>query len=120
MQWAVPRNYVGPSKVLAIYWDNPDVTPPEKCRFDACIIVPDDVSASGKINIQSISGGPYGICNFEVKPDSIQKSWEAAYVWLCKSGFECGDKPCFELYNNDASGHPEGKWNLDICIPLKS
>ena len=119
MQWAGPRNFVGPGKILAIYWDNPDVTPPEKCRFDACIIVPDGTVPEGQVFIQTISGGPYAVCHFEIKPDSIQKTWEDAFAWLCDSGYECNDTPCYELYHNNAAEHPEGKWIFDICIPLK-
>jgi len=119
MQWAGPRNYVGPEKVLGIYWDNPEVTPPEKCRFDACIIVPEGTVPEGSINIQTISGGPYGVCHFEIKSDSFQQAWEDAFAWLCSSGYECNDKPCYELYHNNAEEHPEGKWIFDICIPLK-
>ncbi|MCX7747465.1 MAG: AraC family transcriptional regulator [Clostridia bacterium] len=119
MKWAGPRNYVWPEKILAIYWDNPDVTPAEKCRFDACIIVPDGTVSEGQVYIQSISGGPYAVCHFEIKPDYIQQAWEDAYVWLCDTGYECNDKPCYELYHNNAAEHPEGKWIFDICIPLK-
>ncbi len=120
MQWAAPRNYVGPRKVLAIYWDNPDVTLPEKCRFDACIIVPEGTVPEGQIYIQAISGGPYAVCHFEKKPEDIENAWEDAFKWLCDSGFECKDKPCYELYHNNAAEHPERKWIFDICIPLKS
>jgi AraC family transcriptional regulator len=119
MQWAGPRNYVGPSKILAIYWDNPDVTAPEMCRFDACIIVPDGTVPSGQIYIQKISGGPYAVCHFEMKPNDIHQAWEDAFKWLCDTGYETNDKPCYELYHNNAAEHPEGKWIFDICIPLK-
>lgn len=119
IQLAGLRNYEGSKKILAIYWDNPDVTPPEKCRFDACIIVPDSTVSEGKLYIQNISGGPYAVCHFELKPDYIQQAWEDAYAWLCDSGYMCNDKPCYELYHNNAAEHPEGKWIFDICIPLK-
>lgn len=119
MQWAGPRNYVGPGKVLAIYWDNPEVTPSERCRFDACVIVPDGTKPEGQVYIQTLSGGPYAVCHFELRPDDIQRAWEDAFAWLCDSGYECNDTPCYEVYHNNAAEHPEGKWLFDICIPLK-
>ncbi len=119
MQWAIPRKYVGAGKLLAIYWDNPDVTPPEKCRFDACIIVPEGVVPEGQVYIQHIGGGPYAVCHFEREPAGVQQAWEDAFVWLCASGYECNDKPCYEQYHNNAAEHPEGKWIFDICIPLR-
>jgi len=118
MKWAVPRNFVGPEKVLAIYWDNPDVTPAEQCRFDACIKIPDGTVLEGKIHIQTISGGPYAICHFETSPDRIRHAWEDALKWVCDSGLKPNDTPCYELYHNNAAEHPEGKWIYDLCIPL--
>lgn len=119
LRWAVPRNYTGPGKMFAIYWDNPEVTPPEKCRFDTCIMVPDRTVPVGQIHLQTISGGPYAVCHFEITPDNMRQAWEDAFAWLCDSGYECNDTPCYELYHNHAAEHPEGKWVFDICIPLK-
>ncbi|WP_037028286.1 AraC family transcriptional regulator [Psychromonas aquimarina] len=119
MKWAGPRNYAGPGKVLSIFWDNPEVTPAEKCRFDACIVIPEGTVPEGQIAVQSVCGGPYAVCHFEVITDNIQQAWEEAFAWFCTSGYECDDKPCYELYHNNPEEHPEGKCIFDICIPLK-
>ncbi|WP_321494002.1 GyrI-like domain-containing protein [uncultured Desulfobacter sp.] len=119
MQWAGPRGYIGSGTILGVYWDNPDITPPDKCRVDACITVPQGTSSEGQIGVQSISGGSYAVCHFEISSDSFQECWEDAFTWLVNSGYECHDKPCYELYHNNAADHPEGKWIFDICIPLK-
>jgi DNA gyrase inhibitor GyrI len=57
--------------------------------------------------------GPYG-------KDTCEQAWDDAFTWLVNSGYECGDKPCYELYHDNATDHPEGKWIFDICIPLKA
>jgi AraC family transcriptional regulator len=119
MPWAGPRGYLSSGVLLGVYWDNPDVTPPEKCRVDACITVPRGTVPEGQIAIQTISGGPYAVCHFEIQADSFQQAWEDAFGWLVNSGYECDDRPCYELYHNNAADHPEGKWIFDICIPLK-
>ncbi len=80
MQWAGPRNLVRPEKVLGIYWDNPEVTPPEKCRFDACIIIPGGIVPEGQIYTQTIKGGPYSVWHFEIKSENIQQAWEDAFA----------------------------------------
>ena len=118
--WAGPRGYLAPAAVLGLYWDNPEVTAPDKCRVDACVLVPPGTKPEGQIAVQTIKGGLYGVCHFELKTDSFQQAWEDAFTWLVNSGYECGDKPCYELYHNHAAEHPEGKWIFDICIPLKS
>lgn len=119
MQWAGPRGFLASGVMLGVYWDNPEVTPPEKCRTDACISVPAGTVTEGQIGLQTISGGPYAVCRFEVQADKFPQAWEESFAWLVNSGHECADMPCYELYHNNGEEHPEGKWIFDICIPLK-
>ena len=119
-QWAGPRGYLSSGAMFLLYWDNPEVTSSRKCRVDACVSVPPGTKPEKQIGLQFISGGPYAVCHFEIKADGFQKAWENAFLWLVNNGYECDDKPCYELYRNDAEEHPEGKWIFDICIPLKS
>jgi AraC family transcriptional regulator len=76
------------------------------------------VGAYGLI-FQTIDGGPYGVCHFEIGSDGFKQAWEEAFTWLVNCGYECADKPSYERYHNDAADHPEGNWVVDICIPLK-
>lgn len=118
-RWAGPRGYLASGVMLSVYWDNPEVTSPEKCRVDACVSVPQGTVPEGQIALQKIKGGLYAVCHFEIQSDSFQQAWDDAFTWLVNSGYGCGDKPCYELYHNNAADHPEGKWVFDICIPLK-
>jgi len=118
MQWAGPKGYLQTGVMLGLYWDNPDVTPPEKCRVDACVSVPLGTAPEGQIGIQVISGGPYAVCHFEIHTDSFKQAWEDAFVWLVSSGHECADKPCYERYHS-IEPQPGGKCVFDICVPLK-
>jgi AraC family transcriptional regulator len=36
-----------------------------------------------------------------------------------ESGYQPDDRPPFELYLNDPKEHPEGKFVVDIYIPVK-
>lgn len=119
-QWAGPRGYFNSGTVLGVYWDNPEVTPAEKCRTDACVTVPEGTAVEGQIGTQTIAGGKYAVCHFEITCEGFVQAWEDAFAWLIDSGHECDDKPCYELYYNNGQEHPEGKWIVDICIPLKN
>lgn len=70
--------------------------------------------------MQTIAGGSYGVCHFEIQSHEFQQAWDDAYAWLVSSGYECAESPCYERYHNNAAEHPQGKWIVDICIPLKS
>ncbi|MFH0825973.1 MAG: GyrI-like domain-containing protein, partial [Pseudomonadota bacterium] len=119
MQWAGPRGYLNSGTCIGVYWDNPEVTPPDKCRSDACVTVPAGTQTEGQIGLQTLAGGPYAVCRFEIKGDSFDKAWDDAFKWVIGGGHECEDRPCYEIYHNDASTDPDGKWIFDICIPLK-
>lgn len=119
MQWAGPAGHLTSGQMLSIYWDNPEVTPSDKCRTDACVSVAKNTKTRGQIGLQTISGGPYVVCRFAITGEDFHQAWEEAFVWLVNSGYECADNPCYELYHNNAKEPPEGKWLVDTCIPLK-
>ena len=60
MQWAGPKGLLEASQMLGVYWDNPEVTPPEKCRVDACVVVPEGTETDGAVALQTICAGRYG------------------------------------------------------------
>ena len=119
MAWAGPRGYLESGTVLGVYWDNPEVTPPDKCRTDACISLPEGTEPDGGLGLQTLRGGPYAVCRFEIADTDFQKAWQEAFTWFMEKGYACDDGPCYERYHNNPGDHPEGKWIVDICIPLK-
>lgn len=125
LAWASGRFTLGQGTLMAFYWDNPEVTPPERCRFDCCLLLPEssaceNPAAESEISIQEIGGGTWAFCRFEAPPQGIKTAWESAFRWLVESGHECRSLPCAEIYHNDARLHPEGKWIIDIAIPLQT
>ena len=122
MAWAGPRGLLRfpETKVLTVYYDNPDITDERKLRTDACITMPEDTQAEGEIGKTTIPAGKYAIAHFEITPDQYQDAWNAVYGgWLPESGYQPEDGPCYELYLNDPEEHPEGKHIVDICMPVK-
>jgi len=120
LAWAAPNGYLSSGVLLAMYWDNPEVTAADRCRTDACLSVPEGTSTRGQVGLQTISGGPHAVCRFEITVDQFQQAWNEAFAWLVNSGCTCDDKPCYEIYHNNGMEHPEGKWTVDLCIPLKN
>jgi AraC family transcriptional regulator len=118
-RWAGPRGFLASGVMLDLCWDNPEVTPPAMCRLDACISIPPDTDPAGPVGFQTIAGGPYAVCHFEIPTEGFKQAWEEAFTWLVNGGYECADSPCYERYHTQAGDHPEGKWRVDICIPLK-
>ncbi|TFD97925.1 AraC family transcriptional regulator [Dysgonomonas capnocytophagoides] len=119
-KWAVPRGLVTSStKTVTVYHDDPAITGVEKVRQDASIIVEKDVKVEGEIGKSTVSAGKYAIGHFEIKETEFELAWNTMCSWLTESGYQPGEGSTYELYHNDYNEHPEHKFIVDICIPVK-
>ena len=112
LQWAGPRSLAESGQMIGIAWDNPEVTPADKCRYDACITVPEQTKTQDEIGLQKIPEGTYAVYHCEVHNNNFTKPWNEFFGdWLPGSGYQPDDKPCYELYHNDAAEDPDRKWD---------
>jgi len=121
MKWAGPRGLMGPdSKGLTVYHDDPSITEIDKVRQSACLTVNQDVKVEGEIGKMTIPRGKYATGHFEIKDTEFENAWNTMCLWFTESGYEPGEGYSYELYYNNHMEHPEHKFILDICIPVKS
>ena len=120
-RWAGPRDLLRPeTSMLGISYDNPDITPGHKCRYYACLTVPDRLHPDDTVGIMDIDSGKYAVSRFEGPVEGIQQAFRSLYAgWLPDSGFQPAHKPCYELYLATPDTHPDGRYILDICLPVE-
>jgi len=121
-QWAGPRGLVRfpETKSLAIYHDSPDLTDPAKLRSDACLTVPPGTKVDGEIGTMKIPGGLFAVAHVEMDVGQFGEAWDRLIgEWMPKSGYQPDDRMCYEMYLNDPDTHPEKKWIVDICEPVR-
>ncbi len=122
MRWAGPRGLLRfpETKSLAVYHDSPEVTETDKLRSDACITVPEGTQVEGEVGLLRIPGGRFAVGHFEISADQFGKAWDALMgEWFPSSGWQPDDRMCYELYLNDPEKHPQHKFIVDICEPVK-
>ena len=122
MKWAGPRGLLRfpETKMLGVYHDNPEIAEESKLQSSACITVPEDTKVEGEVGTMSIPGGLFAVGHVEVNQDQFGEAWDKLMgEWLPESGYQPDDRPCYELYLNDPKQHPEGKFIIDICEPVK-
>ncbi|MBN2130510.1 MAG: GyrI-like domain-containing protein, partial [Sedimentisphaerales bacterium] len=79
-----------------------------------------ETEVDGEIGKNVVAAGRYAVGRFELLPTEYEQAWATIMGgWLPESGYQCDDKPCYELYHNDPKTHPEGRCIVDICIPVK-
>ena len=106
---------------IGIGHDNPEVTPPEKLRYDACLTVNEQFQATGEIGVQELPGGEYAIVThrgpYSGLPDACRRIFRKR---VPNSGRKLRSVPCFEIYVNDPATTPPGDLVTEIHVPPES
>jgi AraC family transcriptional regulator len=120
--WCHEHGLARPGRLMyGVTQDAPDVTPPEKCRYDACIEVDADFRPSGEVGVQSLAGGRFACARFTGTSLDIHAAWHELFArWLPDSGYQPDHRPCLELYDDGASVEAvTGRFSCWLCVPLK-
>jgi len=117
--WAVTHNLLGQPR-YGISHDDPGITAPDQCRYDACAEVAPDFMPTGKAFKTTVPGGQYAVLDFKGTAATIGDPWNSLLRdWLPSSGLQLDARPCFEYYPKDASYDPKtGEFSCEICIPV--
>ena len=111
---------LGPNaRFIGICYDDPEVTPPEKVRYDACVTVDEDVTNEGDVAIQTVGGGQYAITTHFGPYDKLSETYTELFRRLMHDNREPRAEPSMEFYLNDPNGTEPEDLITDICVPLK-
>lgn len=118
--WANARKIsFPPEKLVAISFDDPEITAPTKCRYFACLTIPEELRSDSRANILDIPEHLCAVCRMDCDAQDIQPVYRALYRdWLPDSGFTLADLPPYEIYYNAPELNPGSKYEFDLCIPV--
>ncbi len=110
----------GDSMFIGICHDDPEITPADKVRYDACVTVDEDFVPRGDIGVQTVPGGDYAVTTHIGPYDTLGRTYAALFgEWLPRSGREVRHSPSFEVYLNDPDGTDPDDLLVDIYAPLQ-
>ncbi|MRN54764.1 AraC family transcriptional regulator [Paenibacillus monticola] len=113
--WAKEKNLLTESAIiLGITQDNPETTPPESCRYDACIVISNDYRIDNSISESELSAGEYVICKVKHTAEDIQNAWAEIFTNLQNSKYQIDNRPIFERYTGDMINNDY----CEICVPV--
>jgi AraC family transcriptional regulator len=121
MAWAGQHGLFGPSTlVLGICWDDPEVTPPEKIRYDCCITVGESFTPDADVSVQTMENGECAVATHRGPYEKLGDLYLWLYgAWLPTSGREPRHAPPFEVYRNSPMIAAPEDLLTDIYIPLQ-
>ncbi len=119
--FAGKKHLFGPdTQFLGVSYDDPSVTEPEKCRYEACVTVKLDVKPEGKVGFKTIKGGKYAVFKLVGPYTLLAPSYQYIYgEWAPGNNVELRDDPGYEKYINTADSTPHEKLITEIWVPVK-
>lgn len=112
---------LGPGTMfIGICYDDPEITPPDRVRYDACVTVDDTFEPGGAIGVQTLEGGEYAVTTHQGPYSRFGETYGAFFgQWIPQSGRTLRDAPCLEVYLNDPEGTEPEELLTDIYAPLE-
>jgi AraC family transcriptional regulator len=108
-------------KLIAISYDDPEITPPAKCRYLACLTVPLEIKTETRANLMDIRESLCAVCRLSCDVQEFPLAYRALYRdWLPDSGFMLSDLPPYEIIYNAPDVDPTSKYVFDLCIPVEA
>jgi AraC family transcriptional regulator len=121
VDWAKTKNLFPKEnlKMLSVYHDSFKVTPPDKVRIHACMLLDEPLKQQkGEIFPEIIEAGKFIIGSGEVTLNDFEKCWVSLFLWMKENNYSVRKAFPFEIYHTNFKEHPEGKMVVDFCIPI--
>lgn len=120
-EWACPKNLFTPkTQMIGLCYDDPDITPEEKIRYDACITIDKDIEVAGEIKLQEIPAGNYASVIHTGPYTELKDTYIHLYgKWLPQSGKEIRHAPSMEIYLNDPHTTKPSDLETQILLPIR-
>jgi AraC family transcriptional regulator len=100
--------------------DDPTITAPAQCRYDAGCELPPALTTLGNALKTAIPGGRYAALSFKGTVADIEAAWTAMLRdWLPTSGLQLDDRIMFEYYPRGSNYDPAtGVFDCKLCVPV--
>ena len=121
MDWVGRECLFGPQMLyFGLSWDDPEVTAPENCRYDACVTVDESVEPVAEIGVTTLEGGRYAAVLHEGPYNRLSETYLALLGgWFPAQGYEVGEPPSVENYLNDPDSTNPEDLLTEIMMPIR-
>ena len=117
--WALGNEFKN-YKQIALYHDNPTITPLKSCQYIACIVTDEPIVANSRLPKFIIAGGVYAkfdLCG--VYGDVLKFIHWVFHEWLPSSGFETTTKPSYSISKKNHFLSDDNSFELSFYVPIR-
>ncbi len=121
LQTWIFSNNITEYKKIALFHDNPTVTPLHECQYVACIVVEKDIKVkSDRLPKFNISDGIYAKFDLEGEQGDMLKFIQWVYhEWLPKSEYETTTKPPYVIYKKNNYLSEDSRFDISFYLSIK-
>ncbi len=113
--------YTGDNLIFGIGHDGPNITPPDKLRFDACLSVDGPVKPAGDIGFQHSPGGTFAVTSYTGPfGPTLEQAYEEIFGQIMQlKGVNIIGLPIIEMYRSTMIDTDYTLNHVDIYIPVQ-
>ena len=115
--WAKQTNNLNDdSIILGIALDNPEVTAPESCRYEVCLVVSNNFHTDAdNVHTRKLNGGKYCVFTVAHITEAIQQTWSTMFTEISTLGYTLDfSRPIIERYAMKMIN----KHLCELCVPI--
>jgi AraC family transcriptional regulator len=123
INWSKKADLYNSGIIFGMSKDDPEVTPKEKYRYEACITVPKEykVNADDPIQMTVLPACKYAFINVSGDINLVATGMNYLFdTWLINSNYECETQPGLEIFLDKENVCNWEHFNLDLGIPIKA
>ena len=119
LQTWILSNDIKDYQQIALFHDNPTITPLNECQYIACIVTDDKNIKSDRLPNFKISEGVYAKFDLAGKQGDILKFIHWVYhEWLPKSEYETTTKPSYVIYRKNNFLDEDNEFDLSFYVSI--
>lgn len=115
--WASANHLMNDETVIyGIAHDNPQMTPPEECRYDACIVLTaTQLPEKNGVQLGEITGGKYAVFTTEHTAEAVKQLWTELFPALAENHCSLDSaRPILERF----AAKMISQHLCEICVPV--
>ncbi|WP_230383733.1 AraC family transcriptional regulator [Pedobacter endophyticus] len=123
VSWAKQQNLYESETIFGMSKDDPEVTPKEKYRYEACITLPENFKMNSGSPVQHtvLPACKYAFIRVSGDINLVAKGINYLFDnWLINSNYECETQPGIEVFLDKENICNWSHFDLDIGIPVKA
>jgi AraC family transcriptional regulator len=114
-----PRGLLGQPPFGLVY-DDPDVTAPERFRYDACLVAGDAIAAEGAIGVQVVTGGEFAVALHRGPYHRLGETYgHVLAVWAPSACRVIAAGPSLERYLDDPGTTAPDQLRTEVWLRLE-